>query len=617
MMLDSYNNLNLHYKLILAPLCTKHAEWCKSKRQILYAKKLMAMKKGGVIYIVIITMLLSACGAITKLHTPPKPLQPTDVGYNGDDEALFYYTEALKRSYTGHKEETTLKLLHKAIEIDSNHVPSLYQLANIYSKSDINKATGYSKRAMEIDSSNLWIKGQLGQLLISAHNYSEATDIYEELIVELPEPNNYRVLAALYHQDNKPFTAITTLESAEKKFGRIEELSAFKSYLLRELRLHDKAIAETKERINSYPYNYKNYLTLAELYAETKKDSLAYVNYEKALSINPNAIEILLSLTKYYKGIGNNNQLLITVKTIFETDKLTVPNMISMYNEMIADKTFYRKNIFQINDLALTLIMKYPNNPDILKLYTSNLIAQGKLDQALTLYKEQTKRDSVPIEYLNAVIDIEAYKKNIDSVEVYSALAISMYPENIDLRLRRAGIFSYLKKFDKARDEYKFALKHTENDSIRSSIEGMLGDIYHELGEPKKTYKQYDKALKLDTNNIVVLNNYAYFLSEDNTELKQALEMAKRVIVLSPGNATYLDTYGWILYKLGDKEQAKKIIQQAISLDSHNSSEILLHYGDVLQSLGDTFMAKIYWKKALEAGHDKIEIDKRVEIQNK
>ena len=577
------------------------------------------MKKGGLIYIVILSMLLSACGVVTKLHNPPKqPLQPSDVGYIGADEALFYYTEALKRLYTGQQKESSLKLLHKAIDVDSTHIPSLYQLANLYAKEDPTKALAYSQRAILLDNSNLWVKGQLGQLLIATQDYEKATDIYEELVIDLPsDPNNYRVLAALYQQNNRPFTAIMVLDSAETKLGRVEDLSSFKSHLLRGLRLHDKAIAETTERISSYPYNYKNYLTLAELYAETKKDSLADVNYQKALNINPNSIDILLSLSKYYQGIGNDTKLLSTIKSIYETNQIGIPSMISMYNEMIIDKAFYRRNLFQLNDLALTLIIKYPNDPDVLKLYTDNLIAQGNLDQALTLYKEQTKRDSVPIEYLNTIIDIEAYKKNIDSVEVYSSLALSLYPENTEIRVRRAGIFSYLKEYKKAQSEFRKALKYATDDSTRSNIEGMIGDIYHELGEPKKTYKQYRKALRLDTNNVVVLNNYAYFLSEDNTELELARKMSKRVVDLNPSHPTYLDTYGWILYKLGDKEQAKKIIQQAISLDSQNSSEILLHYGDVLQSLGDEFMAKIYWRKALEAGHDKIEIDKRVEIQNK
>ena len=99
--------------------------------------------------------------------------------------------------------------------------------------------------------------------------------------------------------------------------------------------------------------------------------------------------------------------------------------------------------------------------------------------------------------------------------------------------------------------------------------------------------------------------------------LFRSLQMSKRVVELSPKNATYLDTYGWILHKMGDHEEAKKIVQKAISLDSNNSSEILFHYVDILHSLGDDFMAKIYWRKALEAGHDKIEIEKRLETQSK
>ena len=53
-------------------------------------------------------------------------------------------------------------------------------------------------------------------------------------------------------------------------------------------------------------------------------------------------------------------------------------------------------------------------------------------------------------------------------------------------------------------------------------------------------------------------------------------------------------------------------MRQALSLDKTNSPELSLHYGDILHALGKDFLAKTYWKKALEAGADPEEIEKRV-----
>jgi Tfp pilus assembly protein PilF len=109
----------------------------------------------------------------------------------------------------------------------------------------------------------------------------------------------------------------------------------------------------------------------------------------------------------------------------------------------------------------------------------------------------------------------------------------------------------------------------------------------------------------------MVLNNYAYFLSLEGRNLERALTMVSHAIALSENNSTFLDTMAWVLYKLGRYAEAKKYMQQALSLDRSRSAELALHYGDILHALGEDFMAKTYWRKALERGAKKEEIEKR------
>ena len=87
--------------------------------------------------------------------------------------------------------------------------------------------------------------------------------------------------------------------------------------------------------------------------------------------------------------------------------------------------------------------------------------------------------------------------------------------------------------------------------------------------------------------------------------------MVERALELSANNPTFLDTKAWVLYKLGRYAEAKKVMQYAISLDRSKSPEYSLHYGDILHALGEEFMAKTYWRKALERGADKEEIERR------
>ena len=107
--------------------------------------------------------------------------------------------------------------------------------------------------------------------------------------------------------------------------------------------------------------------------------------------------------------------------------------------------------------------------------------------------------------------------------------------------------------------------------------------------------------------NPMVLNNYAYFISEssrDPRQLDRAFAMAARAVELDGNNATLLDTYAWVLFRLGRLQEARRTMQQAISFDRSENPELYLHYGDILAALGEKFMAETYWRKALEKGYD-------------
>ena len=111
--------------------------------------------------------------------------------------------------------------------------------------------------------------------------------------------------------------------------------------------------------------------------------------------------------------------------------------------------------------------------------------------------------------------------------------------------------------------------------------------------------------------NVVVLNYYSYYLSLREKDLKKAERMAKRCIELSPDQATYQDTYGWVLYKLKRFNDAEGWLKKAVEGDS-KSPVIIEHYGDVLYQLNHKKEALEYWKRAKNAGGDSRQLNKKV-----
>lgn len=120
------------------------------------------------------------------------------------------------------------------------------------------------------------------------------------------------------------------------------------------------------------------------------------------------------------------------------------------------------------------------------------------------------------------------------------------------------------------------------------------GDIAHSMGNNKRAYRAYDKALQIDPDHSSVLNNYAYFLSEEHRSLKKALKMSRRAVELEPDNATYLDTLGWILYLLHKPEEAKPYFKHAMIYGGKDSAVVLEHYSKVLKALGEDTLASYY-----------------------
>ena len=129
-----------------------------------------------------------------------------------------------------------------------------------------------------------------------------------------------------------------------------------------------------------------------------------------------------------------------------------------------------------------------------------------------------------------------------------------------------------------------------------------LGIVYDNLTMDEQCEKLYEQGLRYHPDNILLLNNYAYHLAERGKKLKEALEMSRKTIEAEPENSSYLDTYGWIYYKLKDYKNAKKYIEKAIKLGSN--AELLEHLGDVYEAMGEIVKALKYWNKALEESPD-------------
>jgi len=584
------------------------------------------MKRPAVISILCVALFSSAIAGGKSPATAPLPVAPE---WADSLRSLYLYTEGIKRHAIAGDSVRARELFAEAIAADSAFAPACYSLAVLSMDNAPAEAAGFALRARELDTANLWYHALYGQSLICSGQYDRALPVYRDLRRDEPgNPDNYRILAALYELDGQPYAAIATLDSAEVRFGRIPMLSAMKRQLLVATRQTDRAVAEARAMVDAAPYDAGSRVALAELYARTGQDSLARAQYDRAMAIDSTSLTTLASLSDFYNDRRDFRAMLGVTKRMFALDAMPLERKIGRFGQFVSDARFYREYYIQLNDLASMLAIRYPRDKRVAELYAGHLIASGQLDRALELYKLRTHDVPPDADYFASVIDIETYLQRPDSVDRYADRALALFPDRPVFHIAKGNALSYSEQYAPALKAYERSLGYADTDSLRAVIWGLMGDAWHRAAErskgssqgrkaQNKSYKAYEKSLKFDPDNLSALNNYAYFLAVEGRDLEKALAMSSRVVALTENNPTYLDTHAWVLYRLGRAEEAKKVMQQALARDKHNSPELLVHYGDILDALGERFIAETYWRKALEKGYDAEEIVRRMESGKK
>ncbi|MCQ2346141.1 MAG: tetratricopeptide repeat protein [Paludibacteraceae bacterium] len=189
----------------------------------------------------------------------------------------------------------------------------------------------------------------------------------------------------------------------------------------------------------------------------------------------------------------------------------------------------------------------------------------NKLEKGNTYIKGNLLKADLMTGRLKEAMKLQKELDKINGYDVYSAMT-------------RYRIHVMMKKYNAAANDIDHYLMYDpENLQFRYFQIQILETI---KASTKRLGKAYEALLSLDPNNAIVLNNYAYMLSNRHGNLQLAEELSRKALQQDRNNATFLDTYAWILYLRGEKELAAFYIQKAI--EQYNGSDVpptlLKHY---------------------------------------
>jgi Tfp pilus assembly protein PilF len=152
-----------------------------------------------------------------------------------------------------------------------------------------------------------------------------------------------------------------------------------------------------------------------------------------------------------------------------------------------------------------------------------------------------------------------------------------------------------------------------DNNEIKLQIITMRADIFYRMQNYEEAFKNFDEALKLNNKDLTVLNNYAYYLAEQNLKLKEAEAMAKAVTDIEKTNTTFLDTYAWVLFKRGKTKEAARVMEKIINSGEKADAEWYEHYGFILKRMGRCSEAVQKWEMAVALDKSKTKLLKEIE----
>jgi tetratricopeptide (TPR) repeat protein len=535
---------------------------------------------------------------------------------SNDEEVRFanIYLEANRERILGNLQQAAT-LYFEAIEIDPNSAAAYYDLSKIFIENkDVSHAENALIKAVELDGDNHWYKESLAQIYSNREKHKDAAKLYLELSERFPKNSDFAVsYASECVLMGKHKKAIKAFEDIEKRFGVLPELSLRKYQFFIAKNQLDAAATELNKIISLFPEEGQYYGKLADLYKAQGKNKEALQVYERANKAIPNNPYIQLSLYEYYETLGEKKRAFEYMQLAFSNTGLDIDTkvgvLLKMFSKAEKDLAFRAKTI----DLCQRVVESHPNSAKAYAVNGDFLALDEQNEKALKSYLKAVKIDPSKYAIWSQVLFIESSINAYDSLVKHSEQAIEYFPTQPASYLFNGLANNQLKRHKKAAVNLELgAMLTVGNRFLSSQMLASLGDAYHELKRYDSSDSAYDASLTYNEDNLYVLNNYAYYLSLRGENLEQAKEMSKKTVDAEPNSASYLDTYGWILYSLGEYEAASEYLKKSLDHGGDQSGEVLEHYADSLFKLNKLAEAHLYYKKAKEIGEASEQIDEKI-----
>jgi tetratricopeptide (TPR) repeat protein len=542
-------------------------------------------------------------------------------GYPLQDNDRVYFN-ALKNYLIG-RYDTAFVGFNYYNTLDSTNASTYYYLAQIKGRYNYLKETlKDAKRSVELDPDNKWMQSFYAGLLAFSEQYDTAAQIFLKIgRMHLNDRENSFITAArLYQRAGNTQKAISILDTLLSYHNAVDEdiLVEKQTIYLKSGKL-EEAVEVTQQLIEAYPLSPEYRVQEVEIYELDKDPVQSKIAIQKLEAQFPKNQDVASYIFGYYlkkRSVSEVEQKLNDYLDAAAKDDDGELKILSQIGNYIAGNRSDTTVLSYLSEVTDKIIQDKPEN----------LVAK-RLSASLKLYGNNPQQGIQEFNKLIATYP-DKYVLWLPLVEHYiysgvndTALSLlnkmeTQFPDSIDIPMNKMFLAQNDKSFKEALAFGLLGLdlaQKQKNKEKELVFYNSIANFYYELGQYSQSDSVYDAILAKDPENVMALNNYAYFLSERGERLEYALNLSKKSLELDYENSNNLDTYGWILYKLKRYEEAKEYIGKAVAVAGESVSSVVLeHYADVEFKLGNIDDALKIWKIIDQAGEGSPFLKKKI-----
>ncbi|HCD36083.1 MAG TPA: tetratricopeptide repeat protein [Chlorobium sp.] len=551
---------------------------------------------------IMVVFLLSACAG-TGLQRNDSALSPGSEDSLGQASerafaaALFLSAEG---DYSG-----ALQGYRKLLEKQPGSAAIWFSAARAFhALGSLDSARVYSERSVELNSRNRYYLGLLATIAHQEEDYLRAIAVHRELSnLERGNTELLGYLAMEYLAAQQPAEALKVFEEILALDPR-NEMARFHSLLL-EIRMerYPEAIASIRKMMGEDGGSDRLRLTLGELYLRTGDYQKAAVTFRDAVARSPEFVPGWLALLDVSVRSGEQTVFLSDLSRYYDTSLQGLEKQLELARYYLAkaanDPLYLEPSAAMLDALS----RRHPESPDPLALSGFSKLSRGAALGAAEDFRR--------------AVAIKPEKAEFRDYLVGALLAGKQYEDALrEVRLARRRLskstlrFSVLEGFvlfqaDRPLDAARLlrrallqpAIREKEHRALRLKALGTLAFCYDQLERPRKSIPLYQRMLRLDPSNALVMNNLAYTLASLQEDLARARELAETAVAGEPHSGVYLDTLGWILYLQGEYRSALSVLEKAAVLEP-GEAEIFSHLGALYLKLDNPEKAREMQRKA-------------------